>query len=172
MEEIVNRVQKSGLRTIDLEDMYVRGERLELDIADQLFQGLILKEKDFRDFVKNHDWEQYQDKYVAIYCSADAIVPTWAFMLIASKLSGVAAYFVHGTLEDLEKELMSRSIRELVPQDFEGAKLVIKGCGHLPIPESAYTALMHKLTPYVSSIMYGEPCSTVPVYKARKKPNS
>jgi hypothetical protein len=170
--EIVNRVQKSGLRTIDLEEMYIPGDRAELDIADQLFQGLILREKDFREFVKEHDWNQYEGKYVAVHCSADAVVPTWAYMLVASKLSGVAKYFVHGTLVDLERELIVSQIQELNTQEFEGAKLVIKGCGELPIPESVYTSLMQKLTPVVSSIMYGEPCSTVPVYKARKKVNS
>lgn len=168
-EEIINRVASSGLITLDLEDYYDQNERVELDIVDQLYEGLILREKDFRQFVKEHDWEQYSNKNVAIFCSGDAIIPTWAYMLVASKLSGIANFFVKGELDDLENALFMEKLRGVNPEEYQDSKVVIKGCGEFPVPDFAYAELMRLLTPYASSIMYGEPCSTVPVYKARKK---
>ena len=166
--EIINRVAKSNLITIDLEELYVKGERVAIDISDQLYEGLILREKDFRQFVKEHDWVQYKAKYVAVHCSADAIVPTWAYMLVASRLSGVADFFVMGTSADLETALFMNKLRTINPDDYKEARVVIKGCSDLPVPDNAYVELVRLLTPVVSSIMYGEPCSTVPVYKAKK----
>lgn len=168
-EEIINRVASSGLITLDLEDYYDRNERVELDIVDQLYEGLMLREKDFRQFVKEHNWDQYSNKNVAIFCSGDAIIPTWAYMLVASKLSGVANFFVKGELDDLENALFMEKLRGVNPEEYQDSKVVIKGCGEFPVPDFAYAELMRLLTPYASSIMYGEPCSTVPVYKARKK---
>jgi hypothetical protein len=167
-EEIVNRVAKSNLITFDLEELHEKGDRVELDISDQLYEGLILREKDFRLFVKEHDWNQYRGKYVAVHCSADAIVPTWAYMLIASRLSGLATFFIKGDLSDLENALFMNKLEKINPEDFKDTKVVIKGCSDLPVPDAAYVELVRLLTPFVSSIMFGEPCSTVPVYKARK----
>jgi hypothetical protein len=169
MEEIfVNRVAQSALTTLNLEELLHPGERVEYDIKDNLFHGLMLREKDFREFVKTHDWTQYDGKSVAIICSADAIVPTWAYMLLASKLQGHAHRYVFGDLEALEQELFHEAIGALDAEEYRDAKVVVKGCGTIPVPTYAYVAIMQKLLPVVSSVMYGEPCSTVPLYKRPK----
>ena len=139
------------------------------DIADNLWQGLALKEKDFRAFVKEHDWSQYAGQHVAVYCSVDAIVPTWAYMLLASVLEPHAASVVFGSKETLETVLYNRALVAIKPEDFQDARVVIKGCGNLPVPESAYVELTRKLKPVVRSMMYGEPCSTVPIWKRPRK---
>ena len=166
-EEIKNRVAESGLVEINLEDYYPKGERALIDVKDNLFQGLILKEKDFREFVKNENWSKYQEKLVAISCSADAIVPAWAYMLIATSLQPFAKKFVFGDLKTLETVLFLETLSKINPEDYRDKKLVIKGCGNLPVPESAYVELTRILTPVAKSILFGEPCSTVPVYKQR-----
>lgn len=166
---IVNRVAASGLVTIDLEDFYQEGERVGLDIAPVLFQGMILREKDFREWVKEQSWEQYEGKLVAVFCSADAIVPTWAYMLLATKLEPYARMVVYGSLETLEEVLFRKALEQIKPEEYEGAKLVIKGCSNKPVPIAAYVEVCRKLAPVAASIMYGEPCSTVPVYKRPKK---
>lgn len=166
-ENIVNRVALSGLLSFDLADIRPAGDRLLYDLKDNLFHGLILKEKDFREFVKTHDWEQYRDKHIAVTCSADAIIPTWAFMLVASRLSPLAKTVVFGDLERLEQELYKHAIANLDTADYVDKRVVVKGCGDVYVPSSAYLQLTHKLTPVVKSIMYGEPCSTVPVYKRK-----
>lgn len=168
MDEIVNKVAQSGLVTIDLEEMYPQGERVLLDIKDNLFQGLILREKDFREFVSTHDWTQYKDKYVAVTCTADAIVPTWAFMLLAVSLEPHAKKVVFGDLEILENVLYNEVLSAIDIKQYEGARIVVKGCSNLPVPKAAYVELTRLLRPVAKSIMYGEPCSTVPLYKARK----
>lgn len=165
MEQIVNKVAASGLVTIDLEEIYPGGERIVFDIANHLWQGLALREKDFRDFIKENNWEFYHDKYVAICCSTDAIVPNWAYMLIASKLEGVAKMVVFGGLELLESTIFNRLIEQLPQEDYRDKRLVIKGCSDKPVPSSAYVDLVTKLQPVAKSIMFGEPCSTVPVFK-------
>lgn len=165
---IINRVEKSGLITIDLEDHYHPGERVVWDIADHLFQGMILREKDYRQLLKETDWSEFDGKNVAITCTADAIVPTWAFMLTASSLAGHAHMVVAGTLETLEYALFREAIEKIDLNTLADARVVVKGCGKLPVPESAYTELTVRLLPVVSSLMYGEPCSTVPVYKRPK----
>ncbi|ELR69558.1 hypothetical protein C900_04946 [Fulvivirga imtechensis AK7] len=167
--EIINRVAQSPLVTFNLEDYYQHGERVLFDIKDWLFQGIILKEKDFRQAVKDHDWEQYTDKHVALTCTADAIVPTWAYMLLATKLEPHAITVIHGTLGELEKILFKVALDKIDINEFLDKKVVVKGCGHLPIPEFAYVEITSKLRSVASSIMYGEPCSTVPLYKAPKK---
>jgi len=166
--EIVNRVSQSSLVSIDLETMFPQGERVVYDIAQNLFQGMILKEKDFRAFIKDHDWSEYRGKHVAITCSADAIIPTWAYMLLSSKIQPYATTVMLGGLEELEKRLFSQVIHRIDPKDYENAKVVIKGCSGLPVPDAASVELTSKLRPFVSSIMFGEPCSTVPIYKAKK----
>ena len=166
-KEIINRVAESGLVEINLEDFYPQGERVLIDVKENLFQGLILKEKNFREFVKNEDWKKYQNKFVAITCSADAIVPTWAYMLIATSLQPFAKKFVFGDLKTLETILFIESLSKINPEEYRDKKLVIKGCGNLPVSESAYVELARILTPVAKSIMFGEPCSTVPVMKKK-----
>lgn len=166
-ENIVNKVAASGLITFNLEDHLEKGERVLYDIKDNLFHGLILKEKDFRDFVKEHNWEQYQDKNIAITCSADAIVPTWAYMLLANKMKPYANEIVFGDLELLNTILFSKALNKINLEEYAGQRVVIKGCSNPQIPVSAYVAITAILTPVVKSIMYGEPCSTVPIYKRK-----
>lgn len=166
--EIINKVAQSGIITIDLEKLYPPGERVLLDIKEQLFQGLILREKDFRDFIKTHDWSQYTNKYVAVTCSADAIVPTWAYMLLAIHVEPFAKKTVFGNLETLETILYHELLKNMNISEYANARVVIKGCGKLPVPIAAYVEITSLLAPVAKSIMYGEPCSTVPVYKKSK----
>ena len=165
METIINKVSQSGLAEIDLETFYDEAPREIYDIKEQLFMGLMLKEKEFREFIKTNDWIKYSGKHVAIICSADAIVPTWAYMLVANKLSGLAKSFVFGDLNVLEFSLFKEKIDAINLDDYKDQRVVVKGCSKKPVPVSAYVYLTEKLTPIVKSIMYGEPCSTVPVYK-------
>ncbi len=168
MEEVfVNKVANSGIETINLEDYFPVGERVAIDVKELLFMGLVLKEKDFREWIKTNNWEQYLQKYVAIYCSSDAIVPTWAYMLISTKLSGIAKKVVFGDLNALETALWESSLDHLKIEDYKDKKVVIKGCGDLPVSAAAYTNISSKLVPVVQSLMYGEPCSTVPVFKRK-----
>ncbi|HEY0772109.1 MAG TPA: DUF2480 family protein [Sphingobacteriaceae bacterium] len=166
-ENIVNRVAQSGLISFDLADLYPQGERVLYDIKDNLFHGLILREKDFREFVKSHDWAQYAGKHVAVTCSADAIVPTWAYMLLASKMAPYAANIVFGDLRALETMLFHKALAQFDMERFRDERVVIKGCGDIEIPESAYVEVTARLTGIAKSIMYGEPCSTVPVFKRK-----
>ncbi|MCS6822158.1 MAG: DUF2480 family protein [Microscillaceae bacterium] len=168
MEEIINRVAKSSLQTIDLENLYPQGKRILYDLKENLFQGLVLREKEFREFLKNHDWTQYKDAYVAITCSADAIVPTWAYMLLAVHLAPYAQKIVFGDLQALESELFREKIENLDLTPYHNAKVVVKGCSKVEVPTSAYVELSAKLQPIVQSLMFGEPCSTVPLYKKAK----
>ncbi|WP_299826198.1 DUF2480 family protein [uncultured Pontibacter sp.] len=168
MSEFVNRVAQSALVTINLEELLHPGERVVYDIKENLFQGLILREKDFRAFVKENDWSVYNGKNVAIICSVDAIVPTWAYMLLATKLTGQANYFVFGDTNALEQALMQEAIAKIDVEEYRDAKVVVKGCGSIPVPTYAYVEIMRKLLPVTSSMMYGEPCSTVPLYKKPK----
>lgn len=168
MEEITNRVANSGLITLDLGEMYPAGERVLLDIKDQLFQGLILREKNFREYIATHDWSQYKNKFVAITCTADAIIPDWSWMLLASALQPFAKKIVFGDLEKLETVLFTEVLSAFDSEQYRDARVVIKGCGDKPVPKTAYIELTRVLQPVVKSIMYGEPCSTVPVYKRPK----
>ena len=164
----INRVANSGLVTLNLEELLHPAERVVYDIKDNLFHGLILREKDFREFVRTHDWAQYDGQNVAIVCSADAIVPTWAYMLLATKLQHHAHRYVFGNLDALEQSLFEEAIAAINAEEYRDAKVVVKGCGTIPVPTFAYVAIMQKLLPVTSSIMYGEPCSTVPLYKKPK----
>ena len=164
-DEIVNRVANSQLKTIDLEDFYPKGERSVLDIKNWLFHELILKESDFREHLKNHDWSQYKNKYVALTCSADAIIPSWAYMLIATYLSPYSKKVVVGSLLDLETTIFQEIIQELSIEEYIGKPVIIKGCANKPIPETAYIQLIEKIQPIAKSIMFGEACSTVPLFK-------
>ena len=166
-ETIVNKVAQSGLVTVDLAHFAPQGERVVYDIKDNLFHGLILKEKDFREFVKQHDWQQYTGKYVAITCTADAIVPTWAYMLLANQLEPFAKDLVFGDLATLETVLYERALEKLDPETFRDKRVVVKGCGDIEIPESAFVKFTVLLSKVAKSIMYGEPCSTVPIFKRK-----
>ncbi len=165
MSEIVNRVAQSGIVTIDLEELFPAGERVLFDISTQLVEGLLLREKDFRDFIARHAWQEYAGKHVALYCSTDAIVPRWAWMLLSSALQPFAATVVVGNSETLETELFRRITDQINPEDYRDRRVVIKGCSNRPVPLQAYVALTAKLQPVVKSILYGEPCSTVPIYR-------
>lgn len=163
---IENKVDKSGLITLDLGDYAPQNPLLELDIKDWLYQGLILREQDFKEAIKNHDWEQYRDQLVTIHCSNDAIIPVWAFMTLASKLKPYAAEVYFGNYEEALDQLFHVNLQQSInPADYQDAKVVIKGCGDVTITNGAFVYLTAMLQPCVRSIMYGEPCSTVPVYK-------
>jgi len=164
-EEIINRVANSKLITLDLEDYYPKGQRVLLDIKDWLFQELVLKEKDFREYIKNHDWSQYQNQYVAITCSADAIIPDWAFMLLVVNLEPFVEKCHIGTLEDLETSIYQDLISAIDGTIYQDKPVIIKGCSNKPVPINAYVMITNKLKPYAKSIMYGEACSFVPLYK-------
>lgn len=164
-DEIINRVAVSALKVFDLEEYYVPGERVLLDIKDQLYQGMILKEKTFRDFIRSNDWTRYRDKFVAITCSEDAIVPTWAYMLLTTALEPFARIIVFGDLEDLEVKIFYDSLSRVDWRQYENAKVVIKGCSKVAVPTAAYVEATRLMKPFASSIMFGEPCSTVPVFK-------
>lgn len=172
MEEIKNKVKESGLIQLDLADFKPKEEIIGIDLANQLWQGLVLKEKDFRNWIKTENWQQYQNKAIYIYCSADAIVPTWAFMLVASALNEMAVCVSIGEKVDIEKQLIHRNIQRIDLEKFRGGKIIIKGCSDISCPEFAMVCLVNHLQPIVNSIMYGEPCSTVPVYKKNKNQES
>lgn len=164
-DEIINRVANSGLITIDLAECYPQGERITYDLAQNLFQGLILKEQDFRQFVKENDWSIYTDCYVAVSCSSDAIIPTWAYMLLTSALSKAKLVF-YGTEQEMNKYILIEAVKNyLANQNLTDARVVVKGCADLPIGPEAYIQLQQQLQPNVKALMFGEACSTVPIYK-------
>ena len=165
---LVNRVAESGLITLNLEDFFPKAPTATFDLKPYLFMELILKEKDFRETCKNFDWSQYQGKNLMVFCSADAIIPTWAYMLVTTHAAPFAENIFQGSEEEFLKAHYFSEINKLDATAFEGKRIVIKGCGNKPVPTEAYTALTQKLLPTVLSIMYGEPCSTVPIYKKRK----
>jgi hypothetical protein len=166
--EIINRVANSKLVTIDLEDYFPKEERVLLDIQKWLYEGLILKEQDFREVVKNHNWEQYSGKYVALTCSADAIIPSWAFLLISASLAPFAKKFVVGDPDLLENMIFQDIVESINIDQFKNVPVIIKGCSDKQIPQSAYALLTKRLLPEVSSLMFGEACSSVPLYKKKK----
>ncbi|RNC92196.1 MAG: DUF2480 family protein [Allomuricauda sp.] len=165
--EIVNRVANSKLVTFDLEALYPAGDRILLDIKDWLYEGLILREKEFRDFVSKHHWEQYQDAFVAVTCSTDAIVPGWAYMLVASHLNPFAKRVVKGNLEVLETSIYQAIIDQLDVVEFTDKPVIIKGCSNKPVPENAYLMAVAKIQTVAKGVMYGEACSSVPIYKKK-----
>ncbi len=166
-ETIVNKVAESGIITIDLEDYYPKGEIVVFDLKDYLFMGLILKEKDFREALKNINWQQYENKNIAITCGADAIIPVWAYMLAASYLQPFAKEVAFGNERDLITSIFIKKLAAVNGEDFTDKRVVIKGCGDIQIPEVAYVEITNKLRPFAKSIMYGEACSTVPIYKKK-----
>lgn len=166
-EEIINRVNQSGLTQIDLEDLRVPGERVFIDIKDQLFQGIALREKDFRAYIASEDWSHYAEKHVAVGCSEDAIIPTWAYMLLGVSLTPYAKTLVFGDLNTLEKVLFDQALAKVNPADFQDAKIVIKGCSKESVPTDTYLKITQLLQPVAKSLFFGEPCSTVPLYKRK-----
>lgn len=167
--EIVNRVKQSGLVTIDLEDFVPSTDILMgLDIKDVLWQGMVLKEKDFRFYIDSKDWSSFQNKIVHVYCSEDAVIPPWAYMLLASVLQPFAFQVVYGNEKAAIETLVMEKINQIQTEDYQDARVVIKGCAKIPNIEKAFTALTMKLRPQVKSLMYGEPCSTVPIFKRKK----
>ena len=167
-ETITNRVSNSQLVTLDLEEFYSVGERVLFDIKNWLYQSQILREKDFRMSIKAHDWTQYQNKFVAITCSVDAIIPTWAFMLVSISLKPYAKFVFFGSLPQLEIQLFIKTLDMLDWKKFYNAKVVIKGCSKVEVPVAVYVEAVNRLQGLATSIMYGEPCSTVPLYKRFK----
>jgi len=166
-EEIVNKVAASGLITLDLADYFPTEEVKIIDLKDYLFQGLILREKDFRERLKNTDWSVYDNQWVAITCSADAIIPVWSYMLLATHLQGHALETFVGDDLQARKQIFLRRLQELPVEQYADQRIVIKGCGEKAIDEVAYLEISKRLLPLVKTIMYGEPCSTVPIYKKR-----
>ena len=168
MEEIVNKVANSVLEVFDLEDYYPEGIRAQIDISQWLLEGFLLKEKDFREQLKNHNWSQYQDQYVAINCSTNAIVPAWASILVAIQLAPFAKKIIDGSIEDLESSLYEELLSKIDYSVYSNKPIIIKGCSRKPVPMRAYVLAAQYLHPFARSIMYGEACSAVPLYKAKK----
>jgi len=164
---ITNKVAESGLITIDLETYYPKEETAVFDMKDHLFMGMILKEKEFREGLKNQDWEKYRDKNVSVVCTADAIIPVWAWMLVVTWLQPIAKEIVMGDEKELHKTIFLKKLSAINIDEFADKRVVIKGCGETPIDDFVYMEITKLLRPVVKSIMYGEPCSTVPVYKKR-----
>ena len=167
----VNKVAESGLISLDLEKWYPKEEVVSFDLKSLLFMEMIVKEKEFRESLKNIDWNQYKDKHVAIYCSVDAIIPMWAYMLVASKLEPVAKSFTLGDEKETIKQAFLHNLSQINTAEFVDQRVIIKGCGETPIGEFAYMEITKRLRPIAKTIMYGEPCSTVPVYKKAKPDN-
>lgn len=166
-EEITNRVANSKLITFNLEDFYPKGERVSFDISHWLQEGIVLREKEFRKKAKEHDWNQYQDKYVVLFCSTDAIVPGWAYLLVSLHLTPFAKKVTVGSLEELESILFTELLQNIDFSEYQNKPVIIKGCAHKPIPQNAYVLLAQKLQPVAKSIMYGEACSSVPLFKKK-----
>lgn len=163
--EIENKVLNSGLITFDLETLYHPGQRILFDIKPLLFREMILKEKDFREYIKTHDWSQYQGQNIAFICSTDAIVPTWAYMLLAKAIQPFANRYVFGDLQSLEYTLFYDAISKIDLEELRDKRVIVKGCSDQNVPVSAYVEITNKLLPLVKSIMYGEACSNVPIFK-------
>lgn len=168
MSPIINRVASSSLVVFDLEEYYPAGERVVLDLKERLIEGLVLREKDFRNFISNHDWASYTGKYLAITCTADAIIPHWAYMLAALSAQPFARRVVTGTLEQLELILFREAFDQVDWTKYRDARVVVKGCNKFNIPSSVYAEVAVRLRPLARSVMYGEPCSTVPLYKSSR----
>jgi hypothetical protein len=166
-EEIENKVAQSALVNFNLEEHYTDGERSVIDISKYLDEGIVLREKLFRDQLINEDWSIYQGHYIALTCSTDAIVPTWAYMLISSHLEGVARKVVFGELETLETVLFEEALHDVDLEKYRDKPVIVNGCGNKPVPEAAYVKLTSILKPVVKSLMFGEACSTVPIFKRK-----
>lgn len=167
MDEIINKVANSSLQVFDLEDYYIPGIRTQIDLAPWLYEGFILKEKEFREILKNHDWQQYQDHFIAVHCSTDAILPAWAMILVTVHVSPYAKKVIYGSVEDLETTLYSEILSKLDYSIYMDKPIILKGCSKKPVPQSAYILAVQQLQNYAKSILFGEACSAVPLYKRR-----
>ena len=167
MDEIINKVANSSLEVFDLEEYYPMGIRVQIDISQWLSDGFILKEKEFREHLKQHDWTKYQDHFVAVFCSTEAIVPTWASILVTVHLAAFAKKIIEGNLQDLETLLYQEILPKIDYSKYENKSVIIKGCSKKPVPISAYVTVAQFLQPFAKSIMYGEACSAVPLYKKK-----
>ena len=165
--EIVNRIANSPIVTFKLEEIHPEGERIAIDLKDQLFHGMILREKDFRAWVKEHDWSQYEGKHVALFCSVDTIIQVWAYMLLETRLYPYAKTVVVGSMEELEMSLWLTALEAVDFAAFEGRPVVVKGCSDIEVPARIYTETTRRLMPVAKKISYGEPCSTVPLYRKK-----
>ncbi len=166
-QEIINRVANSVLQVFDLEDYYPEGERKSIDISEWLLEGFVLREKDFRATLKDHNWEQYKDSYVALHCSTDAIVPAWAYMLVSTYLQPVVKKVIQGSIADLDVQLYQQILSKIDYSEYTGKPVIVKGCSRKPVPQEAYVMAMQKLMPFAKSLMFGEACSAVPLYKKK-----
>lgn len=166
-DEIINRVANSKLLTFDLEEIYPKGERISFDISQWLMEGIVLRESEFREMAKEHNWNQYENKYVALFCSTDAIIPGWAYILLSLHLTPFAKKITTGTLEELESILFAEQLQKIDFSEYKDQAVIIKGCANKPIPQNAYLLSAQKLHPFAKSIMYGEACSSVPLYKRK-----
>jgi hypothetical protein len=167
MEEIKNKVKDSGLVPIDLAN-YEPKDKIEIiDLSNQLWQGLVLKEKDFRNWIKTNDWTVYTNKVVLITCSTDAIIPAWAYMLVGSALEEYAKFYCNSSKEELIKQLIISEIQKTDIETIKDARIIVKGCSKIPYPDFAMLELTKFLMPHVKSLMFGEPCSTVPIFKRK-----
>ncbi|MFV8368865.1 DUF2480 family protein [Flavobacterium sp. LB2R40] len=167
--EIINKVANSILEVFDLEDYYPKGIRTQIDLSQWLLEGFLLREQEFRAALKSHDWSQYQDQYVAIHCSTDAIVPAWSSILVAIQLAPFAKKIINGTVEDLDASLYEELLPKIDYSVYKNKPVIIKGCSRKPVPMRAYVLAAQYLYPFARSIMYGEACAAVPLYKAHKK---
>ena len=164
---IINKVANSGLVTIDLEDFLPKEKVEAFDLKEHLFKGLILKEKDFREALKNFDWEIYRNRYVAITCTADAIIPLWAYMLVTAYVQPIAKDVYAGTVEEMKKNVCLKNMSTIKFEEFAGQRIIVKGCGDQQVDSTIYAEITKQLRPLAKSIMYGEACSNVPIFKAR-----
>lgn len=167
-DEIINKVANSILEVFDLEDYYQNGIRTQIDISQWLYEGFLLKEKDFREALKNHDWTQYQDQYVAIHCSTDAIIPAWASILVTVYAAPFAKKVISGNFEDIETALYQEKLPSVDFSVYQDKPVILKGCSKKPVPQSAYLLAIQYLQPFAKSVMYGEACSAVPLFKKGK----
>ncbi|NNC85416.1 MAG: DUF2480 family protein [Bacteroidia bacterium] len=166
-DEIINKVEQSGLKTLEL-DSFLQGHQWVLfDVKNELYEELVLKEKDFRAFVKEHNWKQYEGKVLGIYCSNDAIIPMWAYMLISSAAAPYANQIIYGNDEQVKIELINQSVNQMNTDEYKDERVIVKGCSSVNLPEQSYINITQKLQPHVKSLMFGEACSTVPIYKKR-----
>ena len=170
VQPIVNRVAQSGLITLDLEEYYPKPEEIEsIDLKDFLFKGLILREAEFREMAKNTDWTKFENKYVVLYCSADAIIPMWAYMVLSAELTPYVKDVASSSLDHAAEIFLYRNLAKLKEEEFKEARVVVKGCGDRQIPEAAYVQIANQLTKVTKSVMFGEACSAVPVFKKTSK---
>lgn len=168
MSEIVNKIKQSKLETVDLEKFAADVKVYELDLKDFLFQEMILKEKEYREKMENHDWSQYEDGFLAVHCSTDAIIPKWAYMLVVQHAQDYAKDVLFGTKQEAMSQIFRQKLDQADWQKYEGQFVLLKGCSKIDVPADVYMYATKKLMPYVNKLMYGEACSNVPIYRKKR----